>query len=759
MCGIAAVLGIAASGTLLAANGLKNKFNEISAEEVSYKMVAGKDQFAALGTSFARVGGFAMSSSTGTAVQVNVVNGKKDGNNLVLGKLGKVFNFGPSSTNYYSAITSIKSVKVTFSSGDLSLKLATRKDGLEMGQPVALISGTAVAVTKGGVNYFSLDTVAGATIESIEVVYSCTETSYDSVDYLAGTSWTAKDSSGYTYRLACGSSTFSIDSLDKETADHFEGTYERVEAGKIKATFTVMGGAATVQIVFKENSSHSSLTFDSVSDNVGGAAAAGVAHFNFKRVYMIEDFESYSETGTGYTASNAESNRSGLQGAFFADYGGGGSGSPVGTSGFQLMGSTDFIQLDKTNKYEGNQAGKFKGSTGGWMRYWGYDQLIGEPFEAGRGAYISMWVKNNSSVSAKLKWGSMKTYDPLNDTTRNSLDYATPTIAANQGWTEYTVPLTGTSYGWYLGIEKTTGSAAYLSIDNVCIYTDSPYVEYEAPVVQAPVLENTYKSSAHIGALDKDYSYEIALGNNGVVTVKVSGEDAQATDYTYDATTHKVTISTAGGLYVSQLSTTLPYGNIEGTYNETTGEIENISFTGAIGTYITNNGSMKATRGQLELRCDGTDAELQQTFRRRYDNGSGWQWDDGNADRIKANSNAAQGSSSLKFRYMGNGNANQKSALTLREDVQIANVSDITFWCLNDTGADFTIRLFVYKAASMGSNSEVAQITIPASTEWAFFQVGVGSYFTTGSLYNFQFFVASSPAANFYPSFDNIVIF
>lgn len=743
LCGIAAVLGIAASGTLLTANGLKKNFNEISAEEVSYKMVAGKDQFAALGTSFARVGGFAMSSSTGTAVQVNVVNGKKDGNNLVLGKLGKVFNFGPSSTNYYSAITSIKSVKVTFSSGDLSLKLATRTDGMELGQPVTLISGVGVAVTKGGVNYFSLETVAGATIESIEVVYSCTATAYDSLDYLGGTTWTAQDSSGFTYRLKCATDgTFELDSLDKEENDHFSGTYEKTTEGKIKASFKIQG-KFNVSIFFNERNSHSSLDFDSVTDDVGGAIADGIAHFNFKRVYMIEDFESYSETGTGYTANNAESNRSGLQGAFFADYGGGGSGSPVGTSGFQLMGSTDFIQLDKTNKYEGNQAGKFKGSTGGWMRYWGYDQLIGEPYPAGSGAYISMWVKNNSNVSAKLKWGSMTTYAALNDTTRNSLDYATPTIPANQDWTEYTVPLTKTSYGWYLGIEKTSGSNAYLSIDNVCIYTDSPYVEYVEPVnpnLRTFTAIGTLPTSATAqDAGVNGLNYFLSLGKNGESKMFLLGEVVEITKYDVDGEGN-VELTTNFSKEVMGDLFTITLTKVTGKFNAAGTAIENVALTGSGLSAVleaTSGITLNEYNANLIDFEGATTAQVQSMYKRWYHDGSKWVEDTGNTDRMEVVADdGINGASAMKIRGYN------KFRVTMAADTEETfHVNGMGLWIKNVGTKPYTFKWFYFTSKNYATNSNPGSKSVPADGEWHYYQCGCNV-----DCYNFSLYFEGSGA-------------
>ena len=747
LCAVTAFLGIGATSTLMFANNLENKFKPSTAEMVTYTMTADSTQFASLGTSFTRTSGFELGSDTsGTwKVQVNVVNGKKDENNkLVLGKLGKVLNFGSSTANAFSSIKGIKSILVIFT-GDLSLQFSSRKDGLELTSKQALTSNAIVENWDYGKNYFCLSTVDGATIEKIVINYSCSDNNYDSTDYLDGTVWTAK-TDDLIYQLDINGYNFDVKSLNGATEEVYNGSYNKTD-GKICATFPVTYGGgytAVVTMKFNETEDHRYLLIADKSDSIGGAIADSLASLNFERVYTVEDFEGYAETGVGYTANNAESNRSGLQGHYIADFGGG-SGSPVGTSGFGLMGSTDFLTLETGDAHTGSQAGKFKASQGKWMRYWQYDQLVGEPYEAGRGDYISMWVKNPSSSAVSMKWGSMKTNAALNDSTRNLGDFVSAIVPANSDWTEYTVPLTGTSYGWYVGFNN-SNATAYLYIDDVKIYSETPYAEYEEP------LNPNLRTFASIGSFPttaaaqaaniNEIDYFVSLGKNGEGKIFFNGKQVTIDDYDVDDDGN-VTIDTTFTYEIPNVMITLTLTKITGTFNAAGTAIENVTLTGD------GLGSVLASTTGLTLAIDSTangfeaasmtTSVAQAYFKRWYHSGSAWVEDTTNADRIEVvEDNGIEGTKALKVR------GHNKFRVTLAQDLEERkHFGGMGLWMKNVGTKAYTFRWFYYVGTGLVDGKNPGVETIPADGKWHYYQCGANY-----DAYNYALYFEASGATN-----------
>ena len=93
------------------------------------------------------------------------------------------------------------------------------------------------------------------------------------------------------------------------------------------------------------------------SDEVGGAAAAAVTQIStLNRVYNVEDFQSYSATGTGYVSAEAKYTTTGLRSQIYADYYTGSSTGEIGGSGWPIMTSTDNTTLLSTKGHNGSKA-------------------------------------------------------------------------------------------------------------------------------------------------------------------------------------------------------------------------------------------------------------------------------------------------------------------------------------------------------------------------------------------------------------------
>ena len=275
--------------------------------------------------------------------------------------------------------------------------------------------------------------------------------------------------------------------------------------------------------------------------------------------------------------------------------------------------------------------------------------------------------------------------------------------------------------------------------------------------VEIPVVASTNPSSTFIGnislSIGSTFNVVLGLSNTGVAKLKIGGNDTGATSYTYTQSTGKVSIPTTGS------ASGFTYGTITATYDQANDRLTNVKCSGTISSYVSNNGSITLTKPSRIYNCDGTNSELQSTFKRRYDGGSGWQVDTGNTDRFQRDTvHAAEGSSSMKFRVYG-GNSSYKTGIALNSDLAgLTNVKNISFWIYNNTGVNFKLRMFVYSAAGFASNSEICnELDIQSNGQWTFYTLG----FSVSKLYNFQFFVQcpTGVSSNFYPSLDGICLF
>jgi len=470
------------------------------------------------------------------------------------------------------------------------------------------------------------------------------------------------------------------------------------------------------------------------------------------------------------------------------------------------------------------------------MRYISMNSLYGVRSIIGKGAKFSFWARGaytNTSFNANhANDTTMKAYvyyatplTPSNQTTvRETFDY---TVSAGSTWQHFEFDLTpGREYlGFGFYAQQKSGSTQYVPIDDVQIYTASPYAEYVAPVavtgvtlsssslelttggtgnltatvapndatnkavnwssnnnsvasvsngtvtavaagvatitvttvdggytdtctvtVTDPVVdypEGTFFGSATV--LGNSFTIAIAFGtqSNGLIAVRLANSDAVATGVSYNGSTHAFTITTTGSY------SSMSYGDITGTYDVENDRLTGIACSGGIKSYVSNNGSITATRTANYYDCDGNTSSLQSLFKRRYMSGS-WQVDTGNADRITSNTTEyVSGTGSVKRRGYSGGAV----ALNFNSDFSPAKtVANVQFWVYNPSGSDITLRMWGYKAVNFGSNFETGSVTAKAG-QWAYVAMG----FDSAAIYNFQ--IADFNNTGVYLSFDNIALF
>ena len=154
-----------------------------------------------------------------------------------------------------------------------------------------------------------------------------------------------------------------------------EGTYEINDK---EITFTFEPAIAPTVYVATASDDGLSLAFKSVNDN-GTRLSQVLNNLSFNMLPYGDTAESYESAGTMYYQGNTnEKEISGARGAYYCDYYTGSGTSPIGGSGWNLMGgSGDQLTLDTENFYEGKQSLKMKKSTAGGMRYIQWDLYKG----------------------------------------------------------------------------------------------------------------------------------------------------------------------------------------------------------------------------------------------------------------------------------------------------------------------------------------------------------------------------------------------
>lgn len=378
--------------------------------------------------------------------------------------------------------------------------------------------------------------------------------------------------------------------------------------------------------------------------------------------------------------------------------------------------------------------------------------FYGVPAIAGRGSKLSFWAagaySNNGLTTLLSSDATVRVIayynTKINSTNHTVCDYQDFSITAFSGWKEYTMDLDPNKNYYSIGFVCNKGGS-YLPIDDITIYTVSPYTKY----VPETYPEGTFKATASLAGKSIDIIFAIGNYDNQFIKVLASNSDAEATGISYNPSTKAITIPTTGSF--DSVFGTFTYGTITGTYDSTNDKITKINCDGSIGSYLSN---LTATHPTYYSPCDGSTSELQTQFKRRWNNGS-WQVDTSNADRItKDDVHFVSGSGALKRRGYTGGAV----ALCFNSDFSSAiSVQNVGFWVYNPSGSDITLRMWYYQAVNFGSNGETGSVTAKANG-WSYCAMGFGT--KTGgniSIYNFQ--IADFNNTGVYLTFDNIILF
>ena len=684
-----------------------------------------------------------VTTSNGNTLSMSFVNAKQLSNGFVqLANHGKIYNFSTSN----SAITAITGVELT-GSGSLTFKpgILTSTGGILPDITPIAVSAGGGKVTVPTCDYFEIEAGdSGASITSLKLTYTCSESVYD-VKMLNGT-YTGLGTDEYIYKLTINNGSATFESVNKLSNVSYSGTASL--SSKTSASLSLSSGSITYNMTYDGHG----LTFVSKTGTI--------EQVNFERVYKVQDFESYTASGTGYVSADAKFTTTGLRSAFYADYYTGSSSGEIGGSGWPIMTSTDNMTFNSSKGHNSSKVGVFKFSNGSDMRYIAIDELYGVQ-NVRKGTTLSFWARgaytgtslstdHSSNIPMKMYAYYATPLTPSNQTTaRETFEF---TVESGNEWQHFEMPLTAgrTYYGFGMYAKQSTGTTAYVPFDDFEIYTESPYAEYidEGP---ADYPQGTFKGTFKKTSSGSTYNIVIAIGTyvNGLVHVMLNNvNDAQATGITFNDSTKQISITTSAKFD----NTTI--GTITGTYNPSTGVISSLKSS-----VFYSRGSYSATKvsaGSTFYNCDGTTSQLQSQFKRRY--GDPWTVDTGNADRITSNEiQFASGTGALKLRSYTGG----RYALNLNADLgSSVTITYLQFWVYNPSSTSVDLRAWVYTATGLGGNAEMTGGTHTAAANgWSYLTMYAvsGSNPASKTIYNFQ--IADFTKTGVALTFDNIYLY
>ncbi len=215
-------------------------------------------------------------------------------------------------------------------------------------------------------------------------------------------------------------------------------------------------------------------------ESVTGSIATLIANARLESISLMDDFESYDETGVGFDQSHQDGEYSGLRAAYFADFYNQDSDrtvSPVGGQNWRLMGTKDYNDLSTDVAHTGDKSFALKSNTN-TMRFMTWDLYVGAT-KGFKGKYFSFWIKGGNVADMTIAVGVYSTSKviPSNQQDANFRKTLETTIKKDSDWTEYKIELdtTKTYYGFSI-TTKNGGNKQYIYVDDVYIYNDmSPW--------------------------------------------------------------------------------------------------------------------------------------------------------------------------------------------------------------------------------------------------------------------------------------------
>ena len=206
-------------------------------------------------------------------------------------------------------------------------------------------------------------------------------------------------------------------------------------------------------------------------DSVTGSAAPLLSNLRVEEFIVVDDF-SYANVAA-------------LKAAYYADFYNGGGNSTIGGNGWDVMTSTDNLQL-LAQGHDG-QGALIKYNKDNSMRYTTMGLVDGTAVSLGKANKLSFWTKGLESRDnvIRVRVFAINQVTPSTQQDTSKLVEDVFTIEAGAGWTECVVDLSKSSHAAFYGVsifpvknngDGSTSGNKYVPFDDITMYNDiSPW--------------------------------------------------------------------------------------------------------------------------------------------------------------------------------------------------------------------------------------------------------------------------------------------
>ena len=165
----------------------------------------------------------------------------------------------------------------------------------------------------------------------------------------------------------------------------------------------VCSGSYTLDATFTVGSD-GKLTLD---DGATGNVATYLGSFQSDLCHVVDDFESYANSGVGFDHNHQDETAwTGLRAKWYCDYyntSGTQVQSPIYKGDWHMMGSSDYLDVNTSNHNNGNKCLRIKYNQSNQMRFTTWDCANGPSPRLQKGTTLTMFVKSSTARPIKLK--------------------------------------------------------------------------------------------------------------------------------------------------------------------------------------------------------------------------------------------------------------------------------------------------------------------------------------------------------------------
>ena len=586
--------------------------------------------------------------------------------------------------------------------------------------------------------------------------------------------YTGTTAQGYTVRLTLGENgAAAAQVLDAPAAQpEIPGTYE-ISGSNI--TFTSADSGATLIYRGQVQNKGQLVKFTSADGSIKDA----VGTMDLNAVQVIDNFDDYTGSGTAWHKDNTETDRSGFRGDFYQEYYAGSGTSPWAGSGWSLMGGDPAGQqanLMTNGGHSGNNYASFKASKSVAMRYmqmglFRNDKIPGDADKQSfRGSKFSFWAKS-TNTTLKIRVTVFSTPNPILDNEQNKSQCRQINVVetgAMGSWKHFEIDLNPklTYYGYSIMMDHNDIRDGALYIDDVEVYTASPYVQYEAPAPAAKPIQQQMTYVAKIAGLVRaslkltgDDTASLSapgIGYAGSGSYTINGQDI---DFSFGDDHYVATISedqktltyksvSGTGLIAQKLANVnfnmIEYADNAETYTETgtmyyQDNMDNTKISGARGAYHCDYYQSGASKPSLL-------------------GDSGWSLMGSGGNQINLDKeDAYEGNQSLQFKVAGNQLRYIQWDLFSGQAKGHKGFNKFGVYFKNTTGADIKVKLYTFTAQKLNVSNFTTvrlssdELTVANDSSWHLLTLDLDP---SKTYYGWGLFTVSKPASAVYLKAD-----